>query len=125
MSRTRCYTFECRTCAERIVLPYRHLQLSETQYYWPSGEDSLNFMCTQHGVVDAYVASDVRAEPLLAMAPAPLGCSLWKVSLKCDHTDCGVVLSVHLKVPRIEAGDSLIRTVLNSSGTLRCANGHV
>jgi hypothetical protein len=126
MSRTRCYTFECRTCAERIVLPYRNLQFDgETQYYWPADEPAFNFVCTESRVVTAYAITDLRWEPQFALSPVPLGSTLWKVRLLCDHEECRSVFSVHVKDRKGSPRVSPVRLVLDASGPLQCSQGHV
>jgi len=126
MGRKRCHTIQCRGCTERIVLPYRDCAGdTEGEYYWPAGEEVLNFLCTQQGVIAPYSPDDLQAEALFAMAPPPLGATLWKVRLRCDQPACGSVFSVHLKDRKTDVRNSPVKAVVAAQGFIRCGRGHV
>jgi len=119
------FVIECRNCPEKVVLPYRSFGDEDgTRFYWPAGEQTLNFACSKLGFVNSYITTDLRCELRFAMFPVPQGSSLRKIHFKCDHDDCSSQFSVHLKDQEWAAESNPTRSFWTPSRPLTCGNGH-
>jgi hypothetical protein len=117
---------KCQNCGGHTVLPNRIPQeISSRRYYWPKDERQLVALCRHCGWLSFHLESEVHPIAVVQdTGPSPRPAVLWKVTVVCDHENCGKKLAVYTlrdaAIPRSDIGIA----VLSAKPALICPDLH-
>jgi len=119
------YGIECRKCFRHIVLPHRNpLGKSRHPWYWPKDEMQAWFLHPDCGYLSAYWIPEVH---LIILEPDqnPLLFPLWRVTIPCEHGNCGIQISVHTRSKSKGGAGASVVEAIHEGCPLNCSKGHV
>jgi uncharacterized protein YbaR (Trm112 family) len=115
----------CPHCKHKTALPPRNREgKSPSQYYWPTGSDTLNLLCnvcrkwsvhSQQKVHPSLVESEGLGAPPSVFV---------KITFLCGQDNCGLPFSLHIRTEAQTTEDELTAWGQSAISTAVCSASH-